>query len=305
MTTAALAAGAVLLDAGLGEPRRRHPLVGFGRLAQWIEGRGHRPSRRTGACALLLAVAPWGLLAAWLAALPDPWGAAFSLWALYFALGLRSLHDHVRPIVAGLAHGDEGAARAAVARIVSRDAETLEIAASACETVLENGNDGVFGALFWFCCAGAPGVIVYRLVNTLDAMWGYRNDRYLHFGWAAARLDDVLNWLPARLTALTYALSGRTRQALACWRSQAPAWDSPNAGPVMASGAGALGIRLGGPARYGGAWHERPPLGAGAPPTAADIDRALGLVRHGVALWLAALLVSGMGALVFQRGWHA
>lgn len=141
---------------------------------------------------------------------------------------------------------------------------------------------------------GAPGAVFYRLANTLDAMWGYRNTRYRHFGWAAARLDDCLNYVPARLTALTYALLGDRRLALACWRSQAPAWDSPNAGPVMAAGAGALNLTLGGPARYRGEWHERPPLGGGAAPGAGDIERALALVRRGVLLWAAAWLLVGV-----------
>ncbi len=101
----------------------------------------------------------------------------------------------------------------------------------------------------------------------------------------------MLSYFPARLTALTYAALGHTRQAIHCWRMQAPRWDSPNAGPVMAAGAGALGVRLGGPARYQGEWHERPPLGAGEAPEAADIERALALVRHGVLLWLAAMAV--------------
>jgi adenosylcobinamide-phosphate synthase len=155
--------------------------------------------------------------------------------------------------------------------------------------VLENGNDAVFGALCWFALAGAPGVIVYRLANTLDARWGYRNPRYRDFGWAAARLDDVLNYLPARLTALTYAHLGKPLRALECWWRQAGAWESPNAGPVMAAGAGALGVRLGGPACYAGQWRARPPLGNETAPQLADIEGGLRLIRQGVAIWLAVL----------------
>jgi adenosylcobinamide-phosphate synthase len=121
-------------------------------------------------------------------------------------------------------------------------------------------------------------------------MWGYRTPRYLYFGWAAARLDDVLNFVPARLTALTYALIGKTGSALRCWRLQAPAWDSPNAGPVMAAGAGALELGLGGGAYYHGQWEERPPLGMGSAPNARSIYAALKLVRSGVALWLLLLI---------------
>ncbi|MDP2832037.1 MAG: adenosylcobinamide-phosphate synthase CbiB [Pseudomonadota bacterium] len=296
MTIFPLMLAAVVLDWLLGEPRRRHPLAGFGRLAAALERRIYAPDRWRGVLAVALLTLPPTWLAATLAELPGYWGMGFSVWALYFALGHKSLHDHVRPIIAALHRGDEAAARAAAARIVSRDAETLDIVPAACESVLENGSDGVFGALFWFLVAGAPGAILYRLANTLDATWGYKTPRYLEFGWAAANLDDMLNIVPARLTALTYAVLGKTRQALDCWREQAPAWDSPNAGPVMAAGAGALGIRLGGRARYQGEWHERPVLGVGNPPEAADIERALALVRHGVLLWLA---VIGVGALAW------
>jgi len=298
--TAATGLAAVLLDRLLGEPRRFHPLVGFGRLADTAERLLYGPagasvaSRRVrGALAVFFLIAPPVALAAWVPA--GPVGFVVDVLALYFALGLRSLHDHARPVAEALRAGDEREARERVSRMVSRDSAALDITRSATESVLENGNDGVFGALFWFALAGAPGALLYRLANTLDAMWGYRNNRYLHFGWAAARFDDALNYLPARLTALTYALLGRTREALACWRNQAPAWDSPNAGPVMAAGAGALGVAIGGPARYAGEWHERPILGAGPDPTLNDIERALRLVRHGVWLWLGILFV--MGAL--------
>lgn len=296
MTTALLASIAVLIDALLGEPRRWHPLVGFGRLATWLESRLYGANttsaaarRGRGGLALAALVVPATAGAALLAALP---GVAMSAALLYLALGQRSLREHAAAVAAALHRDDLPAARAQVGRMVSRDCTDLDrpgIAGATVESVLENGNDAVFGALLWFALAGAPGAVAYRLVNTLDAMWGYRNTRYRDFGWAAARLDDLLNYLPARLTALGYALLGRSRQALTCWRRQAPAWKSPNAGPVMAAGAGALGVRLGGPASYGGQRQERPPLGSGAPPGAHDIDRALALVGRTVLLWLLTL----------------
>lgn len=299
LTTALLAVAAVLLDGWLGEPRRRHPLVGFGALADRVERRLYgdatmtpRTRRWRGALALLLLILPFTAAAAALTALPYV-GMVFSVLMLYAAIGHKSLHDHARPVASALRAGDEDEARRLAARMVSRDSAALDIPAAATESVLENGNDGVFGALFWFAIAGGAGAVLYRLANTLDAMWGYRSEHYRHFGWAAARLDDVLNYVPARLTALTYAVLGQTRQALSCWRTQAPVWDSPNAGPVMAAGAGALGLTLGGPARYQGEWHQRPVLGTGRPPQVTDIERALRLVRHGVWLWLGALMIVG------------
>lgn len=143
---------------------------------------------------------------------------------------------------------------------------------------------------------GGAGAVLFRLANTLDAMWGYRTQRFLHFGWAAARIDDGLNFVPARLTALSYALFGRTRRALACWRHQAPVWEGPNAGSVMAAGAGSLGVELGGAAIYHGQIEDRPILGEGRPARGSDIDRALTLMRRTVALWLAIFILGGMAS---------
>ena len=290
---------ALLLDALLGEPKRAHPLVAFGRLADRLEqhfnGSAARGWRSHGVTAWCLAVLPLTALA-WLLSLLPSVGWLVEIVLLYLALGLRSLGEHALPVAQALWRHDLPEARRRVGCIVSRDITQLDeegVARAATESVLENGSDAVFAALFWFIVAGLPGVVLYRLSNTLDAMWGYRNARFERFGWAAARIDDVLNYVPARLVALTYALLGRTRRALHCWRTQAPLWDSPNAGPVMAAGAGALGVVLGGAAVCHGEVHARPELGRGQVPQARHIEHALDLVWGGVGVWLLALLFGG------------
>lgn len=300
---------AVLLDGLLGEPRRCHPLVGFGHIAHRLEA-WLNPAR--GRAAALPGRLPWdrtvGLLAVLLAAGPPvlavamldryrPLAPLVAVALLYLVIGHRSLHEHAIAIERALRHGDRVDARRRVAAIVSRDTSDMDahrIAGATVESLLENGNDALFGALFWFLLTGAPGALAYRLINTLDAMWGYRTDRYRQFGWAAARLDDLMNFLPARLTAFSYAVVGHAAAALRCWRLQAPAWDSPNAGPVMASGAGALQIRLGGGAFYHGRWHERSILGEGRPADIGDISRAQRLVLRALLLWISVVALIGL-----------
>ncbi|WP_437881008.1 adenosylcobinamide-phosphate synthase CbiB [Pseudomonas sp. LRF_L74] len=287
------------LDCWLGEPRRWHPLVAFGNLSTRIERRlngGGHGWRSHGVMGWCLAVLPPTFLSIWLANLPYI-GWLVGVAALYAAIGLRSLGEHALPVSQALRLGDLPEARRRVGYMVSRRTAELDadgVARAGTESVLENGSDAVFAALFWFAVAGAPGVVLYRLSNTLDAMWGYRNERFERFGWAAAKIDDALNYLPARLVAVTYALLGNTLAALRCWRKQAPAWDSPNAGPVMAAGAGALGVALGGPAVYHGEVHERGQLGEGDAPKARDIERAMNMVWAGVLLWLAVLAIGSL-----------
>lgn len=287
------------LDRLLGEPRRWHPLVGFGALAGRCEAVANRGGGRRlrGLLAWLVLVLPPVGLAAW--AIPTGLaGWAINAILLYLALGGRSLCEHASRVATDLANGDLAAAREHVGWMVSRQTDDLDagaVAAACIESTLENGNDAVFGALFWFALLGGPGAVLFRLANTLDAMWGYRTPRYRDFGWAAARLDDLLNWVPARLTALSYvAVGAKPALAWRCWWEQAPFWKSPNAGPVMAAGAGALGLALGGQARYHGEWQQRPALGEGLAPRAADIGRAVTLVRRALWLWLAVIVLGGL-----------
>ena len=305
------------LDYWLGEPKRLHPLVGFGGFAdgleKWLNNAQGLPAKQNdmllkckGVLTLTLAIGPLGFagysLEQTLAGSPAL-ATLFAAVVLYLAIGWRSLIEHAKAISIPLSQGDLSAARIAVSRIVSRDTQELneqEIAKAATESVLENGADALFAALFWFIVAGIPGVVIYRLSNTLDAMWGYKNSRFLHFGWAAARFDDLLNFIPARLTALAYTLcgsvNGQTQNAWQSWRQQAGTWKSPNAGPVMAAGAGAIGVELGGSAQYHGQNQERPTLGSGSAPMAASIDDACNLVNNSLVLWLAVIcLIAFMG----------
>ena len=291
MPLAALAA--VLLDRQLGEARRFHPLVGFGKWVAAIELRLNRRTRLTGILSWSSAVLP----VVGLTLLLRPFAPfVVDVALLYFALGAQSLAEHAEAVAKPLREGQLDEARQRVGWMVSRETSALDesgVAKAGVESVLENGNDAIFATLFWFALLGGPGALLFRLANTLDAMWGYRTERFNHFGWAAARLDDGLNWLPARLTALSYALLGKTANALRCWRTQAPGWESPNAGPVMAAGAGSLGIELGGTAIYHGAEEIRPPLGAGPAPVAADLGRAIVLIQRSLWLWLAVFFLIG------------
>jgi adenosylcobinamide-phosphate synthase len=287
------------LDYFLGEPRRFHPLVAFGTLAHTIEQRIYRDSRFYGMVAVLLLLLPLVLTASYTQFFSGvtPYVNIVEILFLYLAIGWNSLNAHALAVSNALNNGDLNGARQKVGQIVSRDTSTLDepgVVKATIESILENGSDAIFAAIFWFAVAGAPGVVLYRLSNTLDAMWGYRNQRYRNFGWFAARLDDLLNLIPARLTALGYAIVGNTDVAVRCWRNQAALWKSPNAGPVMAAGAGSLEVQLGGVASYHGVEQQRPLLGEGRSPHRRDIQRALILIRHTLLFYLLILLLGGL-----------
>lgn len=293
---------ALLLDKLLGEPSRYHPLVGFGHLASGVERLLYADSKLRGVLALSVLLIPIVLLLMLFQVWVDHW--LVGVVVLYLALGWQSLGSHALSVEQALLQPDILLARQKLSHIVSRETQTLDekgVAKGVVESVLENGNDAIFGAIFWFMVAGAPGVLVYRLVNTLDAMWGYRNKRYSHFGWAAARLDDVLNLLPARLTALSYALAGNFRVAMRCWKAQGWNWKSPNAGPVMAAGAGSLGVVLGGPEIYHGQLQSRIVLGEGREPDVQSIAEARNLIQRSLLIWILVLAV-GSGVIYAFNG---
>ncbi|MEY2863318.1 MAG: hypothetical protein RLY58_1025 [Pseudomonadota bacterium] len=282
----------------ISEPRRYHPLVGFGRCAAALEQRLNTQSQATmfwcGAFAwALMVLCSVAVFALAKQLVPTVTGFIDGV-ALWIALGAVSLYRHVQAVVIPLQQHDIVSARQALAQIVSRDCQQLDVTAvcaATVETTLENGADAIFASVFWFVLGscygiGAECVILHRAANTLDAMWGYRTPRFEWFGKTAARVDDLLNYVPARLTALTYLLLGHSRLAWHCWRQQARQHDSPNAGVVMAAGAGALQVQVGGAACYAGVWHKRPVLGQGVPADCHHIMAALHLLQRSLGLWI-------------------
>lgn len=293
---------ALIMDLLIGEPRRWHPLVGFGNVANWLENKLNKFSNKPPFLSYLSGLFAWALMTLpivfllWLLELnlqqssaPLLFEMVLGVVCLTFALGAKSLVQHAKAVSDALKNSDVKLARQRIAMIVSRDTSNSDeeaINRATIESVLENGSDAIFAAIFWFIVLGAPGVVLYRLANTLDAMWGYRTERFNSFGWAAARIDDALNWIPARLTALAYALAGNTKSAWSCWQKQAKCWHGINPGVVMASGAGALNVSLGGTAIYHNKIVERPELGCNEAPQTSDIERAIQLVNKSIVIWI-------------------
>ena len=308
MTALAIVLG-VLLDRFLGEVPKFHPLVGFGVCANRVEKYCNRWSSTMfvgvviGGVSWLLLVSVFVMLIVIFKELLSPIVPTWLIDALlvYFAIGYKSLLAHAQAVIVALKSNDLAEARNKLARFVSRDTQNLtpsKVCAGATESVLENGSDAVFAPLFWFILAGAPGVVMYRLANTLDAMWGYRTKRFQWFGYLPAKIDDVLNFIPARMVAFSYALLGNTRQALQCWKWQAKGCASPNGGPVMCSGAGAMNVRLGGENYYHGVLVNKPEMGVGCEPNVTHIILSQELVSKTLILWLI-IIVIGSGVNEF------
>lgn len=311
-----LAAGLALgwlADQILGDPRRGHPVAGFGKVAAALESRWYADDRVRGALHELVLVGGAGGLG-WLLQrsvrrhpLAGVLVTAAATWAV---LGGRSLAREAEAIAERLDAGDLPGARARVGNLVSRDPEALDadgVARAALESVAENTSDAVVAPLFWGAVAGIPGLLAYRAINTLDAMVGYRNQRYGEFGWAAAKVDDLANWVPARIAgglaiAAAPLVGGSSTEAARAVREQSGRHPSPNGGVVEAAFAGALGIRLGGRNTYGGVEEDRGELGYGPPPGPGDLARAN---RLALAVSAGAAAVSVAIALGrFLRGWR-
>ena len=281
---AGLAAG-LAADGLLGDPRRGHPVAGFGRLADSLERRVHRDSRAVGTVYVLgLVAGPTLLGVAGLAATRGrPTSrAALTALATWTVVGGTSLRREAAAMAALLEADDLDGARARLSHLCGRDPAPLDragLARATVESVAENTSDAVVGPLVWGALGGLPGLLAYRAVNTLDAMVGHRSPRYARFGWAAARTDDAMNLLPSRLcaglaTALAPVVGGRPAAAWSAWRRDGGKHPSPNAGPVEAAFAGALGRTLGGCLAYAGRVEDRPLLGDGPSPEVRDIARA-------------------------------
>ncbi|MCA1359772.1 cobalamin biosynthesis protein CobD [Bradyrhizobium sp. IC3069] len=301
---------AMAVDALLGWPawlfaRIGHPVTWLGGLIAGIDTALNRASdppalRRAAGVAGALAVIALSAALGWAlqSLLPSGWIQIVLIGILAWPLvALRSLHDHVAAVATPLLAGDVAAAREAVSRIVGRDPASLDqagIARAAIESLAENASDGIVAPVFWGALLGLPGILGYKAINTLDSMIGHRSERHEAFGWAAARIDDVANFVPARLTGFLFVLLAPQRsESLACMTRDARRHRSPNAGWPEAAMAGGLGVRLSGPRIYHGSTTEEPWLNEGArDPRAADIVEALTVYRR------AMLLVAGVLAIL-------
>ena len=273
-------------DRVLGDPRRLHPVAGFGTGAAALERRLYADSRARGVVHVTLLVGAAVALGVAAERRRGP-GArvlhtAAATWAV---LGGRSLEREALAVLAHLDADDLPAARQRLTHLVGRDTRALdasEVARAVIESLAENTSDAVVAPLVWGAVAGVPGLLGYRAANTLDAMVGHRNARYERFGWCAARLDDLVNLPGSRLAGLATLVAAPrgARAAARAWRRDAGAHPSPNAGVVEAAFAGALGIHLGGTNRYGERVEHRPVMGDGPAPTSGDIRRAVDLARR-------------------------
>jgi adenosylcobinamide-phosphate synthase len=296
-------------DAVVGDPRRWHPVAGFGRMGRMLESRMHADDRRIGAVYTATLVGGAVALGAGLDRATRNRGVLNTLAvaaATWSVLGGRSLAHEAHMVQTHLRRDDLPSARRQVTHLVGRDPSRLDadgIARATVESVAENTSDAVVAPLFWGAVAGPAGLLGYRAANTLDAMVGHRSVRYRDFGWATARFDDLLNLVPSRLSAVLAAamaptVGGRWRSAVAAWRRDAGRHPSPNAGPVEAAFAGALGISIGGVNTYGGVEEDRGTMGHGPPATPADISRT---TRLSAAVGTGSVIVCVLVASARQR----
>lgn len=313
MMFAAAMAVAVAIDVALGWPaaiyaRIGHPVTWIGWFIRSLDDRLNRESyspsqRRVMGVVSVIAVVglPTTCAAVIQALLPGGWAGALLTGILAWPLvAVRSMHEHVVAVAEPLVRGDVPAARHAVSMIVGRDPSALDeagVARAALESLAENTSDGIVAPLFWGALLGLPGIVAYKAINTLDSMIGYRTPRHEAFGWASARLDDVVNFIPARLTGLAFALfSKHPLEGMRTMLRDARKHRSPNAGWPEAALAAGLGVRLSGPRIYGDRIVDEPWLNAGgSDPCAADINAGIVLYRR--VMLLVGILLIALAAL--------
>ena len=276
-----------LADLALRDPQRGHPVALFGRAAAALERVTYRDGRVAGALHVGLMVGAVTLLGTAATRRGRLWSVASTATATWMCLGGTSLARTSMQMSRLLERGDVDGARRLLPSLCGRDPERLDgagLVRAALESVAENTSDAQVASLLWATAGGVPAVLAYRGINTLDSMIGHRSARYIRFGWAAARLDDLANFFPARATAALVVMcaplvGGSPSGAVRAWRRDAARHPSPNAGVVEAAFAGALGVRLGGPTQYHHELQIRPTLGDGEQPTVTDLRRAVALSR--------------------------
>ena len=326
---------AIFLDRLFGEPTVYHPLKGFTRLAIYVEDQWHQHRDITkhspqakpiqeekqlaadiepdnsanrafdnaikikGGLAAIFLIIPFVSLTAILGeSLPAPLNFVFNVLILYLAIGAHNLKQHVFDIQKALISEDLELARKNLATIVNRDTQQMDrqdIVSTCIESILENGSEMILAPIFWFLVLGAPGAVLCGLVHTLNIMWGYQSPHYKNFGWFIGKVNDALNWVPSRLTAFSYIVLGDMKNGWHCFNIQAKNWNSPNAELVVATGAGALNLEIGGDLYYQEQLKGRSKLGNGKIPDLSDIARASDLIDRSMILWLAFILVLSLG----------
>lgn len=310
---------AIGLDQLFSEVKRYHPLVGFGNYVYFIERKlnyKNTYSKYVGVLSWALSIFPFLFLIIFLQYLifNDSFyflEIAFDTVILYFAIGRSSLSIHAMKIYQPLSKKNEESlklARKKASFMVSRETDNLnenEISRATVESILENGHDAIIASLFWYAVGGAPFVILHRLANTLDAMWGYKNDRFLHFGWFSARVDDWLGWPSAKITSFLFAIQGlfKSRFVLSLRNAskQGKKYKSLNGGWVMASGATVLNITLGGTAIYDSKIYKSVILGQAEQAEQVkpeSILKSIRLVSNAVWIWLGIILLLYLTSLI-------
>ena len=311
MSSFLIVAIAVFFDRLLGKPTLYNPLRGFVKIATFIQQswhgqeesiakKGSQPNqimslivKIKGLLAVLFLVLPFIVLTLFLDSI-SPFNFIGDVLVVYLTIGANSLKQQALDVQNSLAENNMAQAQKRLEPLVSQDTASMgaqSILVACVEAVLKNGNDAILAPIFWFLLLGAPGAVLYKLINTLAMLWNYQNDRYRNFGLAANRFNEVLSFFPACLTALSYLLLGDMKSGWQCLLKQGRAWPSANSGPVIAAGAGALHITISGDIYYAGQTKKRLILGIGQQPQLSDIARTCSLIERSMILWLAMFFI--------------